>query len=76
MKKINILSYHIIISYHHIQGVPDMNRKIYRGDRGGRDEQKIIREGGLKCIPEKIFTKYWFFGLYYEKNISKIRIAF
>ena len=27
-----------------MQGVPGMTFKTYRGDRGGRDEQKIIWE--------------------------------
>jgi len=30
-----------------IQDVPGMTYKTYRGDRGGRDEQKIIWERGV-----------------------------
>ena len=35
-----------IMKFMVIQGVPGMTYKTYRGDRGGRDEQKIIGERG------------------------------
>ena len=37
-----------------IQGVTSTYAYIYRGDRGCRDEQKILWEGGLKCNPVEI----------------------
>ena len=44
----------ILLHISDLQGVPGMTYKIYRGDRGGRDEQKIIGEGGLKCTPGEL----------------------
>ena len=34
-----------------IQGVSELTYKTYRGDGGGRGEQKIIWEGGSKMQP-------------------------
>jgi len=38
-----------------IQGVPGMTYKTYRGDKGGRDEQKVMwEEESLKCTPGEL----------------------
>ena len=34
-----------------IQGVPSITYKTYRGDREGRDEQKLYRRGWSKMRP-------------------------
>jgi len=53
-----------------------MTYKTYRGDRGGRDEQKIIWEGGSKMQPWGVMGQKLFLGLVDEKILSKSRLHF
>ena len=53
-----------------------MTYKTYRGDSGGRGEQKIIWEGGSIMQPWGDIRKILVFCLILQKKISKIRVAF
>ena len=60
-----------------IQGVSLTSDHRHRSDRGGRDEQKIIWEGGgLKCTPGELLAIYFSFDLFEKKNSSKSGLHF